>query len=153
MPGILRHAPCKIARQLLIDMGLGVAHSSSPGVDWPVFAPNEPDGNTVAENAITIMDGDEILFERIQIDGQWEGMEAFRIMVRSGSFDDGYEKSKAIAIALDEDQLNDNVIIDGTQYRVDSTNRQGGVLSLGRNLSTDQRYRFSIDAAFTVYQV
>lgn len=153
MPGTLTHSPARVVRQMLVDLGLGVAGDYDQtgrytGGDWPVFAASEPD---LPDECLTVYDTTPIDDGSIMIDGERQEHQGVQIRVRAREHDAGWLKARAVAVALDESVYDETVTIDGTTYLVMSANRQGGIAVLGKE-PTSRRNLFTLNALVTMYQ-
>lgn len=152
MTGALTHSAAVIIQQLLIDLGLG----TDPGDDddWPVYAyraPDTPDEMISVHNTTGIHQG------RLQINGEVVERYGFNIAIRDNVPETGYEKARAIAVALDESVNLRTVTITevvgtATQaYTVYSISRASGPIDAGRE-PTSGRNLFTINATVALKQ-
>lgn len=148
MSGYLEHPPCRIVRQLLLDLGL--VTEPILYADWPVFVTEEPQG---PDNVVTLYDTPGIMQGRFQVDGEVQEEYGIQIRVRSQDYETGYTKAKTLANALDEDVLRESVTVDNTEYLVHAASRtSGGILALGRDEANAHRRLFTINYLFAVTQ-
>lgn len=149
MPGILPHAPSRIIRQLLVDLGLGTLGGETDG-DWPVFYSNLPDQ---PDDCIVIIDDENPVYERHMTDGtRANEFEGYFIRIRSDKYDEGYLKAETIARTLD---LKANVyrrlvVVGGVTYRVHSVNRDSDVVPLGKSIDGSKRSLFAVSATSSI---
>lgn len=153
MSGALTHSPADIVRNLLIELSQGTAPADSDS--WPIYVGQEPDS---PDSVITITDSTNILQGRFMF-GEVQEKHGFQVRVRDPEHYGGYEKSQAIAIALDSMASNTVVAVGddagtGSQlYTVYAVSRKGGVIALGKDVPRTKMYLFTINAVVTVRQV
>jgi hypothetical protein len=129
MPGPLTHSPADIIAKVLIDLSLGLEPPTTP---WPVFVSNEPD---VPDNCITTYDTLGKSSGRTNYDGEQQEHHGVQVRVRSINHPIGFTKARAIAIALDQSVYDMVVSIGSVSYLVHCVNRQGDIISLGKEVT------------------
>lgn len=147
MSGTLQHSPADVIHQALVDLLLGVEPSDSPNMEWPVYVSSTPN---LPDNLITITDTSARDNGRVMF-GDRQEMHGFQVLVRGVDHRTGYQKSRAIAVALDAVYLR-TVRIDGVDYLIHSVTRTTDVLALGTEVPASKRQLFSLNAVVTVRQ-
>lgn len=148
MPGALTHSPADVLRWLLIDLGQG--SDPADGAAWPVFASAEPDS---PDSCLTVYDTAGRDSGRSHPDGERAEHHGVQVRVRATSHREGYQKARAIALALDQDVYRDTVVIGDDAYRVWSVSRTGDVLVLGTNIPGSKRHLFTVNAVVSLRQL
>lgn len=153
MSGNLFHSPADIIRTLLIDLGMATAPSA--GGDWPAYVAQEPD---TPDSVITVYDTAGTTGGRLQTSGETVEQHGFQVRVRDANHFEGYEKARAIAVALDESVANavvsvgDDVGTGSDTYIVYAVTRKGGIISLGKESPASKRSIFTINAVVALRQ-
>lgn len=127
-------------------IGLSLGSDPNSNAAWPVYVSNEP---SYPDNCITLYDTMPRLDGRTQIDGKVHQHYGFQLRVRGSSHTAGYVKADALADALNQSIYHNTVTISGSQYCVQTISRVSGVIALGRDAPTSQRYLFT--ANFSAY--
>lgn len=144
MAGALEHSPADILCQLLIDLGLGT--EKSDGTDWPIVPNYEPD---TPDNCITIYDTEGRIQGRLQYGGRNMDKHGIQLRFRSYSPKVGYAKANDVIVALDETIYQNLVTIDSNTYCVNTIDRIGNVISLGKEEDT-KRSIYTVNALMIV---
>ena len=147
MSGSLSDSPGAVVRKLLVDLSLGVEPTSA-GTEWQVFharEPNKPD------SVITVYDTEGRRQGRSMVSG--EALEHFgvQVRVRDANHADGFTKSRAIAVALDESVNQTSVTVGSNVYMVYAITRTSGPLSIGKEPDS-KRNIFTINALVALRQ-
>lgn len=145
MAGPLSHSPAAIVRKMLVDLGLGNAHTS---LTWPVFVSAEPD---MPDNAITVYDTAGRDHGRV-MQGERQGMRGVQVRVRATHPAIGYAKADAVAMALDG-VYQRAVSVDGAAYQVHAITRTGDISALGKEAPDSRRSLFTLNALINVRAV
>lgn len=124
MPGQLTDIPCKIIRQLIIDLGEGTDPDDSD--TWPAFASKMPDN---PHNAILVRDTEPIPQGRVAY-GQDQMHRAMQVTVRGTTEVTAYEKCESIRSQL-ESVNRSNVTVGANTYFIDAIFRRSGPLPIG----------------------
>ena len=149
MPGTLTHSPADVMRWLLIDMGHGTDPATEPLGLWPAYAGGEP---ATPDEVITVYDTAGVIDGFTMTDGEAQERHGIQIRVRSATHRRGYNKSRAIAVALDQDVYQETVTIDGTAYLVWTATRTTDVLAIGKESPTSKRSIFTLNALVSMRQ-
>jgi len=144
VPGLLTHSPSDIARELLIDLGLGTDPDSVDS--WPVYIKTEPDQ---PDNTITVNDTPGIDHGRVMIDGERQENPGVQIRVRSKVASTGRTKIDTIAYNLDTAILKTTVAFDSATYEIQSISRSGQINDLGRDPDSG-RNLFTLNATINL---
>ena len=148
MSGSLTHAPNKVLRSVLIDLGAGTLPSAAS--TWPIGLGQSSDK---PDNAIVIFNTTGKNEGRRQNDGQMQERYGVQILVRSGSEAVGYAKANEIAVLLDESTENvSNITIDSSNYTIYGVDRTGTINPLGKNEPVSNRNHFTINATIALRQ-
>lgn len=147
MPGVMTHPPEKILGQLLRDLGLGSAVGGAG--TWPVFVGSEP---TNPDEAITVFGTVGRLQGRTNPDKEMSEMPGGQIRVRSGMYEIGSAKARAIADALDA-VYRQIVIVVGVQYLIQHVGRTTPVLPIGTESATSKRQVFTVNVLMSLRQL
>lgn len=153
MSGALTHSPADVVRHLLIDMGHGTLPSDDG--NWPIYASREPD---TPDRCITLYNTAGTYDGRIQFTGEAAFHYGFQVRVRHERPEDGYNKAKAIAVALSEDVSQESVDIEditgtGTcNYTVVSVTQKTDVIDLGKDVPEGKRNIFVVNATVALMQ-
>ena len=147
MNNVLDNSPAEILRQLLIDLGLGIAYSAAT-TSWQLAVGQEPNMPT---DIITLYDaGGSVLQGRLQNSGNMVEKYGVQVRVRSDRYQEGWKKANAIASSLDTDVRLTQVSISNNNYLVYAINRIGGVISIGSDKSN--RSVFTLNLLMTLKQ-
>lgn len=149
MPGPLTHSPADVVRWLLVALGLGSSPALEPLEAWPVYTDNEPD---LPDEVITTGDTSARDSGRVMYDGERAEFNGFQVRVRAGTFDVGYAKAHALAIAMDQ-AYQVVVHVGASSYRVQSISRTSDVLSLGKQVPGSKRSLFTVNALVCLRQL
>lgn len=144
--GDLDHSPADIVRYLLIALGHGTL---PPATDWPIYEgaePTAPDALVTTYNVTGVDQG------RSQIDGQRYTREGVQIRIRGADHPSAFAKSREIAVAIDEDVLQETVVIGASTYFVHAISRTSGPLALG-HAPGSKRFLFTINCLVNVRQL
>ena len=152
MANSLRHSPAEIVRQLLINLGLGVAGSYDSsnrysGAAWPVTTNSEVDQ---PDNAITVYDTAGQGDGRSMIDGETFSHYGFQVRIRAQTHRLGWLKADSIETGLSKSVYQNVVTVDGVSYLVHCVARIGDVLSLGKEAPQSIRRVFTLNALLSV---
>lgn len=135
-------SPADIIRQLLIDLSLG----SESGNDWPIYTGFLID---LPDNAICCYDTAGKLDGRI-MQGEQIEHEGIQVRVRSSSYVEGWEKVKAIAIALDAQRRSEVSIDSDNVFLIHNISRTGSIIPLGVEETDKRRHHFTVNAITTI---
>jgi hypothetical protein len=143
----LTHSPADIIGALLVSLGLG----TDPEADdsWPVNVVNEP---TSPDSCITVYDTSGRTEGRFQTSGETQEHQGIQIRVRAAEHAVGWTKIHAILNAIDTGVYDATVAVESESYLVHNVTRTGGVLSLGKEDSSDRRL-FTLNAIVSVRQL
>ena len=147
MSGSLDHSPADVVRQLLIDLGLGTNPDDSGA--WPIYCSQTP---STPDSAITVYDTEGRQGGRVMTDGERQEHSGIQIAIRDANHVNGFAKSKLLAIALDKTVSQNSVVISEATYLVHSISRTGDVIVAGKNVPTDKRNLFTINAVVSLRQ-
>ncbi len=153
MSGPLTHSPADVVRTLLIDLSLATAPSASGS--WPAYVDQEPDA---PDNVITVTDSAGIRQGRFMADGEVQEKHGFQIRIRSNDHYEGYEKSRDIAVALDESvnlttvSVGDDAGTGSDSYLIQCISGRGSILRLGKDTPRTKLNLFTINALVTLKQ-
>lgn len=137
MAGTLEHSPADIVRYALIAHGLGFLHTGTGlPVDWTVFCDVEPDR---PDNVITVYNTIGRKHGRTNPDRLVQEHEGIQIRIRSRTPKLGYNKAREIAIELDTQVYQEQVIIGSSVYCLHSFNRIGQIIALPKDTTTPSR--------------
>ena len=145
MPQELDVEPCKIVRQLLIDLGLGLEVADPPDA-WTVYATGEPSD---PDRCITVFDADGVASGRYMFDGRLVGSYGVNVRVRSAVPEDGRSKMSAIRNALAAAYKVD-VAWQGGAYLVHDFHRIGQVHAIGKDTPGTKRNAFTLNALASI---
>lgn len=153
MSGPLTHSPADILRRLLISLGHGTAPSDD-GL-WPIYTGTLPDS---PDSAVLITDTAGTSEGRRQHDGETQEKHGIQILLRDGNRPDGFEKARAIGVALDTSIRLDTVTLANNTGTGDSTyliymvGTRSGPFALGQEKPGSKRYLFTINALMKLRQ-
>ena len=104
MPGLYLHSPARILSKLLIALNAGAEpNQTTPSlVTWPIYWDNEPDGSGVPANLISVYDTQGIDKGREMVTNERATYEGLQVRVRASDKEQGYAKTQAIAVLLDQ---------------------------------------------------
>jgi hypothetical protein len=153
MSGPLTHSPADVLRRLLISLG----HGTAPSADglWPIYTGTLPDS---PDSALLITDTAGISQGRFQNDGETQESHGIQILVRDGKSTDGFEKARAVGVALDESiRLNSVTLADNTgtgnsTYLVYMAGTRSGPFAIGQEKPGSKRHLFTINALMKLRQ-
>jgi hypothetical protein len=145
MTGSLNHPPGKIIQQLLIDLGHGTVLSAAGATtgSWPVYYGTLPDS---PDNAVCVFDTEPMQHGRDMVKRERCEHPGFQVLVRCDSIVDGYAKAQDIAIALDQDVYQRDVVLEGDTYSVQAITRTSGVLVVGLEIGSTRRRLYTVNA-------
>lgn len=149
MSGPLAHSPARIVSRVLVQRGYASSPVTPPSTptDWSVFVGLEPD---LPDRCITIRNTTGNSFGYTQPDGRRQTHYGIQIRIRARTEEEGYERAHNIAIALDEEVLDDEILIGSSTYKIPSITRTSDVFSLGKEPQS-RRSIFTINATVDVY--
>jgi len=150
MSGQLDHNPGEVIQQLLVDMVLATLPASAGA--WPVYYSWMPD-DTGVDGDIGVYDSTGVPHGRTQFDGIQQLHYGFQVIIRNTDIALARTKIRAMADGFDEDVLRRTVTVDSTNYAVQSIERQGDVMFMGREGGTSRRRRFSINALTAIDKI
>jgi hypothetical protein len=134
----LLHSAADVICQALIDLGICADAGVQPYGDWPAFVDNEPDGDDIPDNVVTVYNTSGQAFPRTMVDLERIEYSGIQVRVRSENEVLGYRKAKQIAKALDK-ILDALVSIEGTDYHLHTIIRDSTILPLGKESETSSR--------------
>lgn len=143
----LADSPATIARQLLVDLGLGTQPAAAGA--WPVYASQEPD---TPDNCITVYATQGTDDGRLQVDGSLQGHLGFQVRIRSDGYETGWQKGDAIQTTLATQVLRETVVVGANVYLVQCVAKIGDILELGKEQGS-YRFLFTINAVLSVRQI
>jgi hypothetical protein len=146
MSGTLNHSPADVLKHLLIQLGLGVLHSTSPTGSWPIFDSSEP---SLPDQVVTIYDTAGRYDGRSMRDGEKAEFHGVQVRIRGVNQPDALIKANDIAVSLDQSINRSKVTIDGDKYMVYAVSRTSGPVSLGNEVGTN-RFLFTINAVVSL---
>ena len=155
MSGALTHSPADVLRRVLIALGFGTAPEDDPLGSWPIYAAYEPD---LPDNVITLYDTAGVHQGRDMITGEVFERHGVQLRIRSTTHPLGYQKTRALAVALDESIYQESVTLDdpgvgtATSYLVHAVSRRG-ILALGKDVPGGKRSVFTVNALVSVREV
>lgn len=149
MPGAMEDSQANVIRQLLIDLGLGVAPSSPHATDWAVIAHREVDR---PDNVIIVKNSEGQIGQREHVEGERDERNGIQVIVRSGNTVAGYNKARAIAVAMDQQMNQQTVTVGDNQYLVWTVIRTSDVMYLGEEEPQSTRSLHSINAVVSLRQ-
>lgn len=141
-------SPAKILKEYLITALM--LQTPSGAIEWPVYLQSLPDGDSIEDDAVCLMD----------IVGNKDGrlmagtvIQHFGVQLktRSNNYQDGWDKTNAIAEVLDS-VLNESVLCSGGTYQINNITRNT-LDSIGQEEGTKRRWLFTIDFLLTIKQI
>lgn len=144
MPGQLLHSPADVLRRALIATTLG---ADPPAAPWPVYAATEPNA---PDNVVTVYDTAGVTGAR-DLTGDRDEYHGIQVRVRGETFQVGFVKARAVAVAMDATLRNLTVTMPGgAKYLLESVTRSSDVLDVGFDGSTTKRRLFTVNGLVTV---
>lgn len=143
----LTHSPADIIGALLVSLGLGTDPEAAGS--WPVNVSNEP---TDPDSCITVYDTSGRTEGRFQTSGETQEHQGIQIRVRAADHATAWTKIHAILNTIDTGVYDEIVAVESESYLVHNVTRTGGVLSLGKEDSSDRRL-FTLNAIVSVRQL
>lgn len=140
MPGLLTLSPADIISRLLVVKILATDPSSN--TEWPAYVNSEP---TSPDRVITVYDTEGVGHGRIQVSGFRPEHHGIQIRIRSDRSDIGYTRGRLIAVTLEQNVYEENITIDGVDYKIHSLNRQGDVIPLGSDAKNSKRFIHTVN--------
>lgn len=144
MAEVSLHSPAHVLSRVLIARGLGNVETNST---WPVRVGREVN---LPDNSITLRNTEGRSFGHTQVDGVRQEHHGVQVRVRGVTEDVAYVKCRAVALALDQDVLDDSVTIDGTAYTVESVMTTSDVINLGKESPQSSRHLFTVNAVAVI---
>jgi hypothetical protein len=151
MSGPLDHSPADIIRRLLIRLGHGTLPTDSG--NWPIYIailPSKPDKLLVVTDTAGIQQGNFHI-------GEAQESHGIQVTVRSTDHENGFQKAREIAVALDE-VTNTTIGLSGptgtgtTDYTIYSITKVSGPLPLGTETPESKRRLFTINSRVALVQ-
>lgn len=139
--------PSEIIAQYMISTA-SLFTAPSQGSTWPLYISSLPDGQDVSNNIAAIYDTSAYLQGK-HMGGSLDQRYGIQFMFRATNHKTGYQKAKQILNAVQNIHEVDEVI-GGNTFRIDSISATTGVLSLGVEEGTKQRYLFSLNLLVTI---
>lgn len=146
----MEHSPAYIIARYLIGQTL----LSDPTVSgaWPVYVGVLPDGDKTVDDIAMSMDTAGLKDGRLMNTGKNIIHEGVQLMVRAEAYNTGYEKTRALATALEG--VDGNQITIGTStYQIDNVSQTSSVMVLGQEEGTKRRELFSVNFLITLKEV
>lgn len=144
----LSHSPADIVRYLLVNLSRGSLPEDEAA--WPIYVSQEPDH---PDSCITVYDTSGIIEGRAQISGEIQEHYGIQIKVRAASPTVAYAKISEVNNWIDKSVRNNLVTIESSQYLVYAITRKGGILSLGKELSSSKRNLYTVNAIVSLVPV
>lgn len=140
----LRHPPCEILRELLLQRAQGTDPDDND--DWPVFAQDSlPDS---PNNALGLTDTEGRTSARIHFGDVFE-VYGVHILIRAVDLS-GYA-DKVAPLTRDLDAVHRYELqVDSTFYRINSIYRQGTIKRLGKERDGGQRFLWAVDVIMSI---
>ncbi len=144
----MNNSPAEIARQLLVDLGIGVAPATPPS-DWMAYDSSEP---SIPDNCLTIYDTAGSSDGRYMHDGELRYHYGLQFRIRSKDHPTGWVKADALRTALSQVYVQ-HVTIGSTNYVVHAITKIGEILVLGKDAPNSKRSLFTVNTtiAFSPY--
>ena len=142
----LLHSPAAIIARLLIDTGYG-DEESNVLADWPMYIGSDPD---MPDNVLVMHDMPGVDHGRMSVTGKRGEHHGVEIKIRALTHQQGYAKSREIAIGMDKSIYQETVNLDGTSYLIHSINRTTDVIALGKEATMSRRSLFAISALVSI---
>ena len=142
--------PSAIISQYLIST-VSLFSAVSAATTWPLFKTSLPDGRNINDDAAAVWDTSPELQSK-QMDGDLVQRYGVQLMIRSKSYNDGWEKASIVHNAFQTVNRIDEVI-GGTTFRINNISAGSGVVSLGTERTNKQRYLFSINILATIKEL
>ena len=139
--------PSAIVAEYVIGT-LDLFSAVSEGSTWPLYRSNLPDSDQISHNIAAIFDTSADIQSKL-MSGDLVQRYGIQFLVRSTDYDTGYEKSKIILETV-QTTHNASVSIGGTTFIIDNFSSTSGVLALGVERDSKQRYLFSTNFLVTI---
>lgn len=146
------HSPAEIIKQLFVDLSLVTSNLSSP---WACFINSTPDS---PDNVFVVSDTAPVTNGRIQFDGRTVQREGISVVVRGLNPNEAWKKLRTIQVEGIDKVHRRKVTLTPTSgngtatttYRVNAIDLSSGILSLGKEVSTGNRFLFSLNALASI---
>lgn len=115
---------------------------------WPLYISYEPDSPT---NVASVYDSTGVKQGRLMIGTVIQNY-GIQVRIRNSKYNLGWAKAEAIALDLDTIH-NEIITIDSEDYIIKNIERQGPVVSLGKEKGTKKRNLFTINLLVTLKKV
>jgi hypothetical protein len=143
----IKHSAAHVLAKVLVQIGAATDPADSEA--WSVFVAAEPNA---PDNAITVYDTQGTDQGRRMIDGSLSGMSGVQVRVRSANHSTGWLKAQKLQDMMALEVLNQTVTIDQTNYRLNSVDKIGDVLAIGKG-PTGSTHKFTINALVSLIAV
>lgn len=145
----LQHSPAEIYRQMLVDLNLV---SPALNQDWACFLNGQPD---LPHNIFVVSDTAPVLNGRIQYSGRTIMRHGLSVVVRGTDPKDAWTRLHAIQRKGIDEVHRRSVIMPPSPsgnivYRIHAVDLLNGILSLGKEPSTGDRFLFSLNALMSI---
>ena len=138
-----------ISQYVIATLGLFTAVSAND--DWPLYRSSLPDGVSIEDNAAAIFDASAYLQGK-HMDGELDQRYGIQFLIRALNYDTGYTKAKVLLSTLQSKHQID-VVIGGTIFRIDNISSVSGVVAMGTEPSSKQRFLFSVNFLVTIKEL
>jgi len=139
--------PSEIIAQYMISTASLFTTPSASG-SWPLYLSSLPDGINIDDDVAAIYDTSAYLQGK-HMGGSLDQRYGIQFMFRSVNHKTGYEKAKTIIDAV-QNIHNVDEVLGGNTFRIENISASSGVLSLGVEEGTKQRYLFSLNLLATI---
>jgi len=135
-----------LAQYLISTLSLFTAVSDSS--TWPLFQGFLPDSDAIENDAAAIFDV-EPYTQGKSMSGALDQRYGVQFVIRSRTYDNGYKKARTLLDAL-QNKSQVSEVINGTTFVIENISSASGIVSLGTEKSSKQRFIFSIDTFVTI---
>ena len=120
--------------------------------DWPTFVGTLPDGDRVPDNALAVIDTAPLKDGRIMGSAPLFH-HGIQVLLRSFSYNPGYSKTLALAVALAAVANTEVEVESGVTYVLNNVTQFSGVIPLGQEQeTTKRRWMFSVNFLATIQE-
>ncbi len=145
----LLHSPCDVVQQLLIDLSAGTDPDADPLGDWPVYSDEEPDGDGIPDEVVTVYDTDGIDDGHGHVDGYAYTHHGLLVRVRAADFDRGKAKAYEVRRLLNESVVDADVTVEDSLYVVHAV-KASPVRRMGRELGKSRRHLWTVNGTAAI---
>jgi len=142
--------PSAVISQYLIST-LGLFTAISEASTWPLYQAFLPDSGAIEDDAAAIFDIAPYIQGK-DMGGSLNQRYGIQFLIRSRSYNDGFTKASILLSSL-QNKSQVYEIVGGTTFIIENISSASGVVSVGTERSSKQRFIFSLDLLVTIKEL